>query len=80
AQADLDRALAMRDKLHEHATAAELLFNRDGTNEESAFAVVDGVPCRARFDRRVSGAIVDLKSTSTKPGRKAITSAVIDYG
>lgn len=79
-QADLDRALAMRDAILRHETAADLLFHREGTAEESAFAVVDGVPCRARFDRRISGAIVDLKSTSTKPGKDAIARAVIDYG
>jgi hypothetical protein len=80
AQADLDRALAMRDAVASHETAAELLFRREGAAEESAFAIVDGVPCRARFDKRIPGVIVDLKSTSAKPGRESIRRAVIDYG
>lgn len=76
----LDQALAMREAIKGHATADELLYRHDGVAEESAFAVVDGVPCRARFDRRIQGAIVDLKSTSTKPGKDSIARAVIDYG
>lgn len=80
AQSDLDLAFAMREAVKAHDVAAELLFHRDGEAEESAFAYVDGVPCRARFDKRIAGAIVDLKSTSTKPGPDAIARAVIDYG
>lgn len=80
AQQDLDRALAMRDAILAHPTAADLLFDREGQAEESAFAEVDGVPCRARFDKRIPGVILDLKSTSTKPGKDAIGRAVIDYG
>lgn len=80
AQDDLDRALAMRDAVTEHETANALLFQHEGTVEESAFVAVEGVPCRARFDRRISGAILDLKSTSTKPGKDSIARAVIDYG
>lgn len=80
AQADLDRALAMRDAVEKHDAAAELLFQRAGTVEESAFAVIDGVPCRARFDRRIPGAVIDLKSTSAKPGPDALARTVADYG
>ncbi|MDR7253743.1 hypothetical protein J2X46_002733 [Nocardioides sp. BE266] len=81
AQADLDRALRMSEALRDHATAAQLLFGPEGTNEESAFAVDDdGVRHKARFDRRIPGAIVDLKSTSAKPGRHSLTRAAIDYG
>lgn len=80
AQDWLDKALAMRDAVQAHDTAAALLYQHDGTNEESAFAVVDGVPCRARFDRRIPGAILDLKSSSAKPGKDSITRTVIDYG
>lgn len=80
AQQDLDRALAMRDAVLAHETAADLLFKREGWVEESAFAEVDGVPCRARFDKRIPGVILDLKSTSGKPGRESIRRSVIDYG
>jgi hypothetical protein len=81
AQADLDRVMRMADAVHAHPTAAQLLFGDDGTNEESAFAVDDdGVQHKARFDRRIPGAIVDLKSTSAKPGRSSLTRTCIDYG
>ena len=81
AQADLDRALLMADAVRAHPTAAQLLFGDSGTNEESAFAVDDeGIQHKARFDRRIPGAIVDLKSTSAKPGRHSLTRACIDYG
>lgn len=76
----MDRALAMRDAVEAHATARELLFDIPGTVEESAFAEVDGVKCRARFDRRIPGALLDLKSTSAKPGRDSLGRAVLDYG
>ena len=76
----VDRATAMVDAIRNHETAAELMFNRDGQAEESVFADVNGVPCKARFDRRIPGVILDLKSTSTKPGADSIARAVIDYG
>lgn len=80
AQADLDRALAMREAVLAHDTAANLLYAIEGTFEESAFAEVDGVPCRARFDKRIPGALLDLKSTSAKPGRDSLTRTIVDYG
>lgn len=81
AQADLDRVMRMADAVRDHATASQLLFGDNGTNEESAFAVDDdGVQHKARFDRRIPGAIVDLKSTSAKPGRSSLTRTCIDYG
>src|SRR5690606_24400839 len=80
AQADLDKALAMRDAVERHATAAELIFNIPGHVEESAFAEIDGVKCRARFDKRIPGAVIDLKSTSGKPGRDALARTIVDYG
>ena len=78
--ADSERIDAMIQALRDHETAAELMFNRDGQAEESVFADVNGVPCKARFDRRIPGVILDLKSTSTKPGADSIARAVIDYG
>lgn len=81
AQRDLDRAWAMRESIAEHETAARLLFSDDGASELSAFAVDDnGIRHRARFDRRIPGVIVDLKSTSGKPGRESTARSVIDYG
>lgn len=81
AQQDLDRALAMRDAIAAHDAAARLLFSEDGTSEESAFAIDEaGVRHKARFDRRIPGLIVDLKTTSAKPGADALARAVIDYG
>lgn len=81
AQADWDTAHAMRDAIAAHDTAARLLFSDDGASEESAFAVdFDGVQHKARFDRRIPGAIIDLKTTSAKPGRDSLTRAIIDYG
>lgn len=80
AQADLDRALAMREAVTRHDLARRFLFDTEGAAEESAFAEVDGVPCRARFDKRIPGAVIDLKSTSGKPGRNAISRSVVDYG
>lgn len=80
AQGDLDRAIAMRDAILAHDTAAELIYKREGANEVSAFAEVDSQQCRARFDRHIGGVIVDLKSTSAKPGRRSLGYAIRDYG
>jgi hypothetical protein len=81
AQPDLDRAYAMRDAVAAHETAARLLFSEDGASEVSAFTVdEDGIRHKARFDRHIPGVIVDLKSTSGKPGRESLARAVIDYG
>jgi len=67
-KADWDKAHRMADSIHEHHTAAALLFGGDGHNEESAFWVDEaGLKHKARFDRRIPGAVVDLKSTSVKP-------------
>ena len=76
----LDKALAMRDAVEAHPTARELMFDSPGTVEESAFAEIDGVKCRARFDRRIPGALLDLKTTSAKPGGDSLGRAVLDYG
>lgn len=81
AQADWDKAHAMRDAVAAHPTAASLLFGEEGAAEESAFWVDDhGVKHKARFDKHIPGAIIDLKSTSAKPGGDSLARAVIDYG
>lgn len=76
----LERAEAMAEAVRQHDTATELLQRRGGQVEESAFAVVDGVPCRARFDKRIPGVVIDLKSSKAKPGKQSIARTVIDYG
>lgn len=81
AQADWDRARAMRDAIARHPLAAEVLFNTDGTNEESAFAIDDnGRRHKARFDRRIPGALIDLKTTSARVGAKSLARTIVDYG
>lgn len=81
AQGDWDRAHAMRDAIADHADARALLFDGEGLREESAFTTDEnGVRIKARFDRRIPGAIIDLKSTSAKPGADSLARAVLDYG
>lgn len=81
AQADWDKAHAMRAAVAAHETAARLLLSDDGQSEVSAFAVDDDeVRHKARFDRHIPGVIVDLKSTSAKPGADSLARAVVDYG
>lgn len=81
AQADWDRAHAMRDAAAAHPAAAALLFDMPGESEVSAFwEAPDGIRHKARFDRQVAGAIVDLKSTAAKPGPDSLARACIDYG
>lgn len=80
-QEDWDRAHAMRQAVLDHPDAKALLFDGEGMCEESAFTTDEnGVKVKARFDRRIPGAIVDLKSTSAKPGASSLTRSVIDYG
>lgn len=81
AQADWDRAHAMRDAIARHDTAARLLFSDDGASEESAFAIdTAGIQHKARFDRRIPGAIVDLKTTSAQPGADSLAKTIVSYG
>lgn len=81
AQSDWDRAHRMRDAIVLHDTAKNLIWGNDGVNEESAFWVDEnGVQHKARFDRRISSALIDLKSTSAKPGADSLARACIDYG
>ncbi|MGZ4807632.1 MAG: PD-(D/E)XK nuclease-like domain-containing protein [Ilumatobacteraceae bacterium] len=81
AQADWDRAHAMRDSVLAHPEAAALLFANDGRSEVSGFAIdTDGLKHKARFDRLNAGTIVDLKSTAAKPGPRSLNRAVADYG
>ena len=81
AREDWDRAHAMRQAVLDHADAKALLIDGEGHYEESAFATdISGAKVKARFDRRIPGAIIDLKSTAAKPGASSLARAVIDYG
>lgn len=79
AQADWDAAHRIRDAVAAHGTAAALLLG-DGASEESVFWADDDGQHRARFDRRLPGAIVDLKTTSAKPGPDSLTRTILDFG
>lgn len=79
-KAMLDRADSMANAVREHDVAADLLYGIDGAIEESVFVDVDDVPCRARFDKRIPSVIVDLKSTSSKPGADSLNRSVADCG
>jgi hypothetical protein len=81
AASDLDRAHAMRDAIERHPAARELIYDGTGHYEQSAFWIDEhGVRHKARFDRRIPGALIDLKSTSAKPGLYSLTKTCIDYG
>lgn len=81
AKQDLDRAHAMATAIDNHPDARELIYDAAGTNEESAFWIDGaGLQHKARFDRRVSGALIDLKSTSAGPGIRSLTKVCINYG
>lgn len=81
AQTDWDLAQRMADAIAAHPTARALLLDSEGACEESAFAVDEnGIGHKARFDKRIPGAIVDLKTTSAKPGGDSLARAAIDFG
>lgn len=81
AQDAWDKAHAMRDAVVAHSDARALIYDGAGANEESAFwADESGVKHKARFDRRIPGALVDLKSTSAKPGLRSLTNECISWG
>lgn len=80
-QADWDHAIAMVDAIHDHPEAGPLIFGDNGVNEESAFWVDDaGIKHKARFDRRIPGAIIDLKTTNAQPGAYSLGKQVTSYG
>lgn len=81
AQADWDTAHRMRDAILKHDQASELLFGAEGMAEESAFVVDEnGVRHKARFDKRIPGAVIDLKTTAAKPGADSLARTIVDYG
>jgi len=60
---DYELVTKLRDRLL-HSEAHDLLFG-DGLNEQEYFWGWDGVSCKAKADRIVKGAIVDLKTASS---------------
>lgn len=80
ARSDWDRAHRIRDAITKHPVANQLLYSTDGASEESAFATINGIRMKARFDRRAPGYIADLKTTTAKPGADSLTRAVLDWG
>lgn len=80
-QSDWDRAVAMIDAIHDHPEAGPLLFSDNGVNEESLLWIDDaGVKHKARPDRRIPGAIIDIKTTVAQPGSHSLGNTVIKYG
>lgn len=78
---DNDRIDAMVEAVNNHRLGS-LLLNEPGRPEVSIFATDnDGTKLKCRPDRLTDdGIIIDLKSTSGRPGRNNLTRAVIDYG
>lgn len=77
---ELPRLDAMRDAVEAHPEAYSLLYELTGSPEVSAFAEVDDVPSKCRFDRLLEGVGVDVKTTTAKPGAHSLMRTVIDYG
>lgn len=80
AQADLDRALAMREAVYAHDTARQLMEQMTAFEESAFWRDENGVQHKARFDGRGPGFIADLKSTSAKPGERSLRYVTWDYG
>lgn len=81
AQSDWDKAHLMAESIRNHDEARALLYDGEGQAELSAFATnPEGHRFKARFDRLIPGAVVDLKTTSAKPGADSLTRSVVDYG
>lgn len=79
-QEDWDKAHRMAEAVHRHADAALLLHAGEGSYEESAFwADENGVQHKARFDRRIPGAVIDLKSTSTRMTDEKLAEATFNH-
>ncbi len=80
AQQDLDRARAMRDAVRDHETADQLLTAATAYEESAFWVDENGLQHKARFDGRGPGFVLDLKSTSAKPGARSLRRTVWDYG
>lgn len=80
-QESWDKAHRMAEAIHEHPEALAVLHGGEGQNELSAFTTdANGQKIKARFDRLIPGAVVDLKTTNAKPGADSLSRTVLDYG
>lgn len=59
---DWDAAIRISRAVRSHPEASALLFDRHGANELSVTWEQDGVECKARLDRLIEGAIIELKT------------------
>lgn len=78
---DIETLDGMERAVRAHSEASALLVDAAGGWEVSAFAEVEGVPSKARFDRLLdTGEVVDVKTTKEGPGSQSISKAVANYG
>lgn len=79
-QADWDKAHLMAEAVTTHPEAYDLLYKAEGVSEASAFATDEnGVRVKARFDRLIDGAIVDLKTTNARAGADSLRKVVANF-
>lgn len=76
---DVPRLDAMRDAVLAHPVAADLVTGQDRMVEHSWFTET-GMQARPDVWLPGTGTIVDIKTTSAKPGADNLARAVIDYG
>lgn len=76
---DWDRAHRMAEAIRAHGEANEILHEGEGAYELSAFVADGDTKIKARFDRLIPGGIVDLKTTSAKPGERSLKRVTVDY-
>ena len=80
AQADWEKAHRMAEAVRAHPEARDLLHSTEGQSEVSAFATDEnGVKVKARFDRLIPGAIVDLKTTNARAGAASLRKVVANF-
>lgn len=79
-QADWDKAWRMADAVTKHPEAYELLYAAEGKSEVSAFATDEnGLKIKARYDRLLTSAAVDLKTTGARPGADSLRKVVSNF-
>lgn len=66
----IEKVLRIRDRVRAHPEARLIL--EEGRPEVSAFAELDGVACKGRFDWYADGCIWDLKTTSKPASRDSV--------
>lgn len=71
----------MEAAVRAHSVASGLLVDAPGSWELSVFTEIDGVPCKARFDRLLEdGKIVDVKTTKVGARPYDIARSVLEFG